>query len=128
MDDGGPVSRMAYPLRRFLRRALPVFALLFAATVTLLVGYLLGRNRPLAPTHNRIQVRVLNVQQGEASILRTGGGKFIVIGAGPPDQGVTVNAALKEAGAERIVLLVLPLSPAGSQRGRRSDSGRFSRG
>jgi competence protein ComEC len=107
MDDG-KVSRAAYSLRRLLGRALPVLILLAAATLTMLVGFLLGRNRLIPATPHRVEVRVLNVQYGEAAIIRTGGGKFIVIGTGAPNQAATVISALKEAKVERIALLVLP--------------------
>jgi competence protein ComEC len=108
MEDNSTVSRVAYSLGRTFRRALPVLLLLIAATLTMLVGYLLGRSRTVAPTPHRIEVRVLNVQHGEATLIRTGRGRFILLGAGPTNQVETVIAALKEAKAERLALLILP--------------------
>jgi competence protein ComEC len=108
MDDGGKISRTANSLRRLLIHAMPVLVLLAAATLTMLVGYLLGQNRHTPTTPHRIEVRVLNVQYGEAAIIRTGGGKFIVIGTGTPNQAEAIIATLREAKADRVALLVLP--------------------
>jgi competence protein ComEC len=101
-------SNISPVLRRFFRRLWPFLALIVIATVTMLTGYLLGRDRPQPPAPNRIQVTVLNVQHGEAAWIRTGNGKFILLGAGPSAQGEIVAASLKKADCKRIALLVLP--------------------
>lgn len=72
------------------------------------LGFRLAGRRPLPTPTNRLQVTVLNVGHGEASWVRTAHGRFIVIGAGPPGQGARVAASLREAGAKRIDLLLLP--------------------
>lgn len=95
--------------RRATRSALPVLALISVALLALTLGVTLRHRRPtpLLPP-DRLTVAVLNVGQGEASWIRTPGGRFIVIGGGPPGRGAEVAASLKEAGAKQIDLLVLP--------------------
>lgn len=73
----------------------------------MLAGYLMGR-RPPTPYTPRVLVTVVNVGHGEASWIRTPGGKFILIGAGPPGSGSAVVESLRGAGARRIDLLILP--------------------
>src|SRR5205823_261706 len=100
-----PLVSLRLLFRRSFRgadRFAPLIALLVLATTAMLVGYLLGRRRlPTVPA-GRLEVAVLNVQQGEASWVRTPNGKFILIGAGPVDQGGRIVASLREAGARRI--------------------------
>ena len=93
---------------RGLNHLLPLTGLLVLAIGATLAGYLLGRKHASAPAADRLEVAVLNVQQGEASWVRTPHGHFIVIGCGPDGQGKTVVASLREAGAKSIDLLILP--------------------
>ena len=53
-------------------------------------------------------VAFLNVGQGEAAWIKTPEGRFLVIGAGPPEAGGHLVASLRAAGAKQIDLLVLP--------------------
>lgn len=90
-----------------LVRLLPLLILLFGATGAMVVGFLLGsRPRPVPAPH--LDVAVVNVGQGEASWIRTPGGKFILIGGGPVGRESVVADSLRAAGASRIDLLVLP--------------------
>lgn len=103
------VGSLAPLLRRAARSGLPLLALLLTAACALVAGLILGQTRiPAEPPRNVLTVTVVNVQHGEASWVRTGDGKFIVIGGGPPEQGVAVAASLKDAGARKIDLLILP--------------------
>jgi beta-lactamase superfamily II metal-dependent hydrolase len=82
---------------------------LFFASVSVLVGFGLGKYREQASVASkRLHVRVLNVGHGEAAWVRTPGGKFILIGGGPPEAGEAVVSSLRSAGARQIDLLVLP--------------------
>lgn len=90
-----------------LRRLLPLLVLIVCATGAMFLGFQLG-SRPLPSSSGRLDVTVVNVGQGEAAWIRTPTGKFLLIGAGPPDQGEKVAASLRAAGARRIDLLVLP--------------------
>lgn len=94
-----------------IARLLPLVLLLLLATGALLAGFLLGR-RPRPAPRPGLAVSVLDVGQGEASWIRTPGGKFVLIGAGPPGSGPAVAEALRAAGARRIDLLVLPYPAA----------------
>jgi beta-lactamase superfamily II metal-dependent hydrolase len=84
--------------------------LIFAGTAAILIGMRLSQHKviPPPPKVEKLQVVVLNVQQGEASFVRTPDGHFIVIGAGPPDQGSRLVAALDAAGAKHLDLICLP--------------------
>lgn len=94
---------------RLLRRASPLLALLVAATLAMLVGYLLRRpSKPDAVPPGQLEVVVVNVGQGEASYIRTPDGKFIVIGAGSANYSGRVIDSLRKSGAKKIDLLVLP--------------------
>jgi beta-lactamase superfamily II metal-dependent hydrolase len=97
--------------RRKLTRRILWFTLvtLFFASISVLVGFGLGKYREqTAVASKRLQVTVLNVGHGEAAWIRTPGGKFILIGSGPPEAGDAVVASLRSAGARQIDLLVLP--------------------
>lgn len=108
------VSRpLLLPLRRLtrtLQELLPATALFSVALAALYAGFRLA-HRPhhilLLPSH-RLEVTVLNVGQGEASFVKTPDERFAVIGTGPPGHGAHLVAALKEAGAKKIDLLILP--------------------
>lgn len=92
--------------RRLLLGALTV---LFLASLALLIGFGLGKYREhTAVASQRLQVTVLNVGHGEATWIQTPGGKFILVGSGPPEAGELVVASLRRAGAQQIDLLVLP--------------------
>jgi len=106
---------MAFSARaRYLwaRRGLPLVVLTLIAFSVLLLGFTLGRRRfekfvkPAPP--RGVTVTVCNVGQGEASFVRTPNGRFIVIGGGPPEAGEKVALALRNAGAKRIDVLILP--------------------
>lgn len=99
-----PIRRVA----RAFRRLLPLFGLILFATLAMRLGFLLGRPRPTPAKAGQLEVTVLNVGQGEASYIRTLGGKFIVIGGGPPGAGQRLIRSLQQAGARRIDLLILP--------------------
>lgn len=82
---------------------------LFLAVIAGLVGFGLGKYREqTAVAAKRLQVTVLNVGHGEAAWIRTPGGKFILIGGGPPEAAQTVIASLRQAGVRQIDLLLLP--------------------
>ena len=53
-------------------------------------------------------VAAVNVGQGEASWIKTPSGQFIVIGAGPDERAEPLVRSLRQAGATRIDVLVLP--------------------
>ena len=92
--------------RRLLLGAL---AVLFLASLALLIGFGLGKYREhTSVAYKRLQVTVLNVGHGEAAWIRTPGGKFILVGSGPPEAGESVVASLRRAGAQQIDMLVLP--------------------
>ena len=87
----------------------PAIAVLLLALAAVLVGYGLGRlreKRTISP--QQLQVTVLDAGHGEAAWVRTPGGRFILIGGGPPEAGPSVVRSLRRAGAERIDLLILP--------------------
>jgi competence protein ComEC len=117
MDDTPPpndreieAGETTEPGQRNLRRILS-FALvtLFLAAIAILLGFGLGKYREnTAVAAKRLQVTVINVGHGEASWVRTPGGKFILIGSGPPEAGDAVVASLQRAGATKIDLLILP--------------------
>ena len=92
--------------RRLLFGAVTVLVL---AALELLIGFGLGKYRErTSVASKRLQVTVLNVGHGEAAWIRTPGGKFILVGSGPPEAGEAVVASLRRAGAQQIDLLVLP--------------------
>ena len=97
------------PPPKFHPPALAIIALLiFVASLALLLGFVFGKKQPVALPANRLIVTILNVQHGEAAWVRTPGGKFILIAAGPPGQGGEVAASLRDANATTIDLLLLP--------------------
>lgn len=53
-------------------------------------------------------VAAVNVGQGEASWIKTPSGQFLVIGAGPEPSAESLVRSLRQAGASRIDLLILP--------------------
>ncbi|HVK03915.1 MAG TPA: hypothetical protein VM490_10580 [Armatimonadaceae bacterium] len=93
-----------------VRRLIPVLILLLASTAAMLLGFSLGKGRVggAAARRNEVEVVALNVGHGESAWVRTPGGRFVVIGGGPPGQGAVVAQSLRAAGAERIDLLILP--------------------
>jgi len=109
VGGGAPnLPNLPFLLRRAARSAPWLAALAVLAVLALFAGSVLSRlHHPTLPA-NRFIVTVVNVQQGEGAWVRTPGGKFLVIGGGPPGQGGAVVDSLKEAGADRIALLILP--------------------
>ncbi len=104
-------SGRALRQRRNLTRRILGFCLvtLFFASLATLVGFGLGKYREQsAVAAKRLQVTVVNVGHGEAAWIRTPGGKFILIGAGPPEAGEAVIESLQRAGARQIDLLLIP--------------------
>ena len=95
-------------LRRAARGYFPFALLLLAGITALIGGYWAGRGGRKNARGDRLEVTVVNVQEGESSFIKTPDGKFIVIGAGPPGQGVHVAAEMLAAGATKIDLLCLP--------------------
>ncbi|MBC8103259.1 MAG: hypothetical protein H7Z41_11785 [Cytophagales bacterium] len=94
---------------RVRRFALPAFALLVLALAAALLGFGLGEYRgKRAVASKQLQVTVVNVGHGEAAWVRTPGGRFVLLGGGPPEAGRAVVESLRRAGAERIDLLLLP--------------------
>ena len=91
-----------------LRRLMPLVLLLCVATGALSLGFLLANRRPLRPTAKLLEVTVLNVGQGEATLIRTPNGQIILLGAGPPETAEAVAKALTQAGVKQIDLLILP--------------------
>ncbi len=90
------------------RRLIPLLILLLLAPLALWAGALLSRPQATAPEQSRLRVTVINVGQGEATLIRTPGGGTILIGAGPPESGGDVVAALQSAGVRQVDLLILP--------------------
>lgn len=95
------------------RRALVQWSLRVALLAALgglafTLGLHIGRppDSPFPP--RALVVAVLPVGAGEASWIKTPDGRFIVLGAGPPEAGAALTASLRAAGARRIDLLVLP--------------------
>jgi competence protein ComEC len=78
---------------------------------------------PLPP--RALVVSYLKVGHGEASWVKTPDGRFLVIGAGPPESGEHVVASLRAAGAQKIDLLVLPYPYSESLGGARALIARF---
>ena len=72
------------------------------------VGLHTGQPAPSPFPPRSLVVAVLPVGAGEASWIKTPDGRFVVIGAGPPEAGPALVASLRAAGARRINLLVLP--------------------
>ncbi len=104
---------MAFSARaRYLwARGVPIAALTLIAGAVMLLGFALGRRhfrRISASPPQGVTVTVVNVGQGEASFVRTPNGRFIVIGGGPPEVSEQVALALRNAGAKKIDLLLLP--------------------
>jgi beta-lactamase superfamily II metal-dependent hydrolase len=96
-------------LIRQVARALPwIVGVSALGALALSGGILLRRGCQSGLPANRLIITVMNVGQGEAAWVRTPGGKFIVIGGGPPGRGAEVAGSLREAGADRIALLILP--------------------
>ena len=96
--------------RRFSSAFLVVLVILLGG-LSLWLGVSLGpvpvvAVPPLPP--RALVVCYLKVGQGEASWVKTPDGRFLVIGAGPPDASTHVAESLRAAGARQIDLLVLP--------------------
>ncbi len=92
------------------RLGLPL-ALMGLGFLVVLLGVLLRRRSPAPGTQfppQALVVAFLNVGQGEAAWVKTPEGRFLVIGAGPPEAGDHLVASLRAAGAKQIDLLVLP--------------------
>lgn len=91
------------------RRTLIGGALLLpAAAVALTAGTLLRRPAGAAAERGRLRVCVINVGQGEATLLQTPNGGVALIGAGPAESGDAMIEALRNAGVQKIDLLILP--------------------
>ncbi len=103
-----PGSRWTYYLRVAPHYLLPVLTALCLCFLALLVGLRLRRHQPPTLPSDRLIVTVLNVGQGEATWIRTPGGRFLLIGGGPPGQGNNVAQSLRNANARRIEELILP--------------------
>jgi competence protein ComEC len=91
-----------------IKRLVPLLLLLTLAPLAILAGIFLRSPKATAPEQNRLRVMVINVGQGESSLIRTPGGGTIVIGAGPAETGTDVVAALEGADVRQIDLLILP--------------------
>lgn len=99
------MSRLPAPARRVL----PLVVLLVVATAAMTLGILLGRGRDLPVfQERRLRVVALNVGMGEASWVRTPGGKVILLGGGPPGMGSRVVRSLRAGKVERIDVLIVP--------------------
>jgi beta-lactamase superfamily II metal-dependent hydrolase len=98
------------PPTTMLRRAAPLLVLLTVAVCAMALGVFLsgGRGLKLLGRPGPLTVGVVAVGNGEASWVKTPNGRFIVIGGGPPGAGGRVVGSLKDAGAERVDLLILP--------------------
>lgn len=95
------------PAVTFLWRLLPLGVLIVCATLAMLAGYQM--NRPdVRPRPRRLTVCVVNVGSGEAAWLQTPGGRFVLIGGGPPEAAPRVVRSLKTAGARALDLVVAP--------------------
>jgi competence protein ComEC len=106
MRGGSP--NLSFLVRRSARFLPWLAALITIGALALAAGVLLGRRGRRGLPPNRLIVTVVNVGQGEAGWVRTPGGKFVVIGGGPPGRGADVVTSLRAAGADRIALLILP--------------------
>lgn len=95
-----------------LRRFAPLLLLLIFAPLAIWAGIFLRRPQINTPKQTRLRVTVINVGQGEATLIRTPGGGTILIGAGPTEAGSDVVAALENAGVRQIDLLILPYPSA----------------
>lgn len=89
-------------------RFIPLLLLCLLAPLAVIAGIFLRSPKVTEPEKNRLRVTVINVGQGESSLIRTPGGGTIVIGAGPAETGSDVVAALESAGVRQIDLLILP--------------------
>ncbi|HVG38122.1 MAG TPA: ComEC/Rec2 family competence protein [Pyrinomonadaceae bacterium] len=76
----------------------------------LLVGlYFWWRSRvppPPTPSGGELHVRVLDVGQGDAILIRTPAGKIVAVDAGPPGSGKVVLDAMNREGATQIDLFI----------------------
>ena len=72
------------------------------------MGISLRRPQTTTPEQSRLRVTVINVGQGESTLIRTPGGGTILIGAGSTETGSDVVTTLKNAGVQQIDLLILP--------------------
>jgi competence protein ComEC len=59
-----------------------------------------------SPAEPALVVRVLDVGQGDAILIETPGGKFVLVDTGPPEARASLLAALQSAGVARLDLLV----------------------
>lgn len=89
-------------------RLVPLLIILILAPFAVWWGIVLSRPRSAAPEQTRLRVTVVNVGQGEATLIRTPGGATILIGAGSTEAGTGVVEALQGAGVKQIDLLILP--------------------
>jgi beta-lactamase superfamily II metal-dependent hydrolase len=104
-----PPERAADP-ERIQRILLLAFAVALLLGVALVLGYGIHRyqERAARAAAARLTVTVINVGHGEAAWVRTPDNHFILIGGGPPGAGIKVVEALRNAGAQRIDLMILP--------------------
>lgn len=91
-----------------IQRFAPLLILLILAPLAVWAGVFLRRPQESTQEQTRLSVTVINVGQGEATLIRTPGGGTILIGAGPTETGADVVAALENAGVQQIDLLILP--------------------
>ncbi|MBC8136848.1 MAG: hypothetical protein H8F28_13265 [Fibrella sp.] len=91
-----------------MRRFAPLLILFILAPLAIWAGMFLRRPQTTAPEQTRLRVTVINVGQGEATLIRTPGGGTILIGAGTTETGTDVVDFLQNAGVKRIDLLILP--------------------
>jgi competence protein ComEC len=87
---------------------MPALGLIALAAAALFTGFVISQRRTDPARTNRLEVVVVNVGEGESSVIRTPDGHVVLIGAGPPGQGRRIFETLEELGAHHIDLLILP--------------------